>query len=367
MGFSAIESINSCIKELKLYRPGKAIDALQKQLGIKKIIKLASNENPLGMSPKVTKAITNSLSRMHRYPDANATELKQQLATKLNVTPEQLTLGNGSENVLAVIMQTFIKSTDEILLTEFCFEAYPLLATKHQARLKIIPAKNWGIDLTATIAAISTATKMILFANPNNPTNFWITESELIDFLQAVPGHVIVIVDEAYFEYCSAADYPNSIKLQQRFPNLITTRTFSKIYGLAGLRLGYAISSPDIANYLNRVRSPFNTNAMVQIAGLAALDDTDFIDKSLALNVQSREHLLAGLQQLNCELLTATTNFVTIKLQHNAQDIFNALLQHGIIIRPLDAYNLPQHIRVTFGLEEENHAFLQAFATVLKL
>ncbi len=365
MTTDAFELANQGVKGLQPYVPGKPIEELERELGISNIIKLAGNENPLGPSDSVIKAIEAVTKDLTRYPDGSCYKLKMALAEKLAVSPEQITIGNGSNEVLEIIAHTFADSNSEIIFSEHGFAVYPLLTQSIGAQMVVTRARNWGHDLDEMANAITEKTKIIFIANPNNPTGTWLSKGELKAFLKSVPENVLVVLDEAYFEYVDQENYPNGVKLMKKFPNLIVTRTFSKIYGLAALRIGYSVSSPDIAELMNRVRQPFNSNALAQAAAIAAIDDQTYIETSRDLNSKGLVKLETGFQTLELNYIPSVGNFISVEVGPQADLIFKELLQEGVIVRPVANYNMPEFLRVSVGTEEENNRFLAALETVL--
>lgn len=356
------------IQNLSPYTPGKPIAELKRELGIERVIKLASNENPLGPSPKAVSAAKAALSDLARYPDGSAYDLKQALAHHLNVAPEQLTLGNGSDAVFTFLGQVYVQPGDEIIASQHAFAAYKIAAATLQAKFIETPADNYGYDLNAIKKAITDKTRIIFIANPNNPTGTWHTESALSTFLRDVPCNVIVVLDEAYFEYMQDVEgYPDSLRLQQQFTNVVITRTFSKAYGLAGLRIGYGISHPIVADLLNRVRLPFNVSTPAQAAAIAALEDPSHVATSLSINQQGSQQLQQALKAIGLEHLPVFGNFITIDLKQNADTIFKKLLAQGVIVRPIANHGLPSMLRVSIGTKEENDIFINELKKVLNL
>jgi len=360
------------IAHLSPYLPGKPIETLQRELGLANIIKLASNENPLGASPLGQKAASAALKELHRYPDGSGFLLRAALAEKFNLQAEQITLGNGSNDVLDLIARCFLTPSSNAVFSEQAFAIYPIVtqAVGASARIaKAYPADHampYGHDLAALAAQVDEQTSLIFIANPNNPTGTWFEQQALRDFLRSVPERVLVVLDEAYTEYVAdEIDFPDGAALLAEFPNLIVTRTFSKIYGLAGLRCGYALSSPDIADYLNRVRQPFNVNSVALAAATAALTDDGFVARSAAANHAGLGQLNAGLVALGLQAIPSVANFVTVDLGREAATVFNALLKKGVIVRPVANYGLPNHLRISVGLPEENERCLSALAEVL--
>ncbi|MEW8507914.1 MAG: histidinol-phosphate transaminase [Candidatus Thiodiazotropha sp.] len=354
------------IEGLKPYLPGKPISELERELGISHSIKLASNENPLGVSDKVIEAIAGCSSELSRYPDGGGFRLRQRLAEKHAVDPSCITLGNGSNDVLDMIARVFLSPDVESLFSQYAFAVYPISSQATGAKLMIAPAREYGHDLDRMLQMVSSRTRVIWIANPNNPTGTWLTRDELVAFMTQLPEHVILVLDEAYIEYVGESDYPDGTAFLQRFPNLIVTRTFSKAYGLASLRIGYGISTPDIADLLNRVRQPFNVNSLAQSAALAALQDQAFIQRSIALNDRGMQQYRQGFEKLGLEAIPSVANFVTVDLAEDAARVDQALLLEGCITRPIANYGLPGHLRISIGLEEENDRLLATLAKVLK-
>ena len=352
------------ITGLTPYKPGKPIEALQREYGVSNIIKLASNENPLGASPRALAAIRASEPDCYRYPDGNGHELKQALARHLQVNPDQLTLGNGSNEILELLARTFVTPDDEVLFSQHAFAVYPIVTRAVGASAVVAPAKDFGHDLNAMAARISQRTRLIFIANPNNPTGTWLTRKEIESFLSKVPASAIVAVDEAYFEYVEEAEYGSALEFLSGCPNLVVTRTFSKIYGLAGLRAGYGISSPAIADLLNRARQPFNTNMLAQSAAIAALSDTDFVRNSRASNRAGYHWLTTELQRLGLFSIPGAGNFISFRVA-DAAAVYEALLRRGVIIRPVEDYGMPGFLRVTVGSESENARFIEALSQIV--
>jgi histidinol-phosphate aminotransferase len=349
----------SYICDLTPYQPGKPIELVARQYGLDpaKIVKLASNENPLGMSPKAKTAVRRALNDAHRYPDQY--QLLQKLSAKLGVGPECLVLGNGSNDVLDLTARTFLNHGDEAISAQYAFAVYHIATQSVGARNVVVSAQNFGHDLPAMLCAVTPKTRVIWIANPNNPTGTFVPGTELKTFLEAVPPHIAVVLDEAYGEYLSPEDQYDSVQWLAAHPNLIITRTFSKIYGLAGLRIGYAITSKRIAELMNRVRQPFNGSVLALAAATAALTDVDFVKHSAAVNRTGRKYLIKELQRLGLQCLPAYGNFVTFTPQ-NTTRVNQQLLEQGIIVRPLAGYDMPNWLRVTVGLASENRRFMRA-------
>lgn len=360
-----LELATSGIRELQPYQTGKPIEELQRELGISSIIKLASNENPLGPSPDVAAAITAALPDLARYPDGSAYRLRHKLAKFLDVEPDNLTMGNGSNDVLELLARVYLRPGLEAICSQHSFVVYPLATKVTGASLKVIPAKNFNQDLDATLSAVGPNTRMIFIANPNNPTGTWIDQSSLTHFLDQLRDDIIVVLDEAYFEYVDADGYPDGIELFKRYPNVVVTRTFSKAYGLAALRMGYAVSHPDIADLMNRVRQPFNVNSLSLVAAEVALDDQAHVKQSVALNREGMQTLTAACDGMGLSYIPSVGNFISIDFGRDTAPIYESLLRQGVIVRPIGGYQMPNHLRVTIGLADENARFIEALQKVL--
>lgn len=368
------------VQALRPYQPGKPITELQREYGVSDVIKLASNENPLGPSPKVLAALQYEFADLARYPDGNGFALKQVLAAKHGVDIAQITLGNGSSDPLEFVVRVLVQPGDEVLFSEHAFAMYPIVTQAASARAVVTPANSsspnkWGHDLDAMLAAITDRTRVIFIANPNNPTGTWLGEDVLEAFIAAVPSRIAVVVDEAYFEYASdpalgAVDYPDASQWLGRYPNLMVTRTFSKAYGLAGLRVGYSLSHPDMANLMNRIRPPFNVNSLALAAACAGLEDVEHVHKGVALNTEQMAVVTTAAQQMGLGFIPSVGNFVCIdvaddSLGRDGAAVYDALLHKGVIVRPVANYGMPRHLRVTLGLPEENQRFLKALAEII--
>jgi histidinol-phosphate aminotransferase len=358
------------VKELTPYQPGKPIDELEREYGVTDIIKLASNENPLGPSPRVLTAIEQQLKELSRYPDGNGYRLKQALSDKLQVSMSQLTLGNGSNDILELLARAFVTSENEVIFSQHAFAVYPIVTKAVNARAVVTPAKDWGHDLAAMASAVTAKTRLVFIANPNNPTGTWLKGELLKSFIATVPAHVIVVVDEAYFEYAidphmQATGYTNAMQWLTEFPNLVVTRTFSKAYGLAALRIGYAVSHPDIADLLNRVRQPFNVNHLAIVAASVALQESAYLEHGVQLNADGMHQLTQGFSKLDLPYIPSVGNFVCVEVGNAAAKVYDSLLYEGVIVRPVANYEMPNHLRVTVGTAQENQRFLQALEKVL--
>lgn len=364
MACDLLSLATSGVAGLAPYQPGKPIAALQRELGLDDVIKLASNENPLGPSPRVLETIT-ATKDLSRYPDGGF-DLKQALAAKHHAEHEQITLGNGSNDILEMVTRAFVTTEHEVIYSQYSFAVYPIVTQAVGARHVVVAANDWGHDLAAMTAAVTAKTRLILIANPNNPTGTWSPTSDVRTLLENVPEHVLVLIDEAYFEYAqSAPNYPDSHLWLNDFNNLIVVRTFSKAYGLAGLRIGYAVSHSDVADLLNRVRQPFNNNSLALVAAVTALADHAYIEQSLAVNRLGMAQLIAGFERLGLTFIPSQANFICVDLQRPATILYEALLKAGIIVRPLADYNMPNHLRISVGQEFENARFLNALETLI--
>jgi len=352
-----------CVTKLQPYVPGKPIEELERELGINNIVKLASNENPLGPSKKVLTAIEQASQTLSLYPDGNGFGLKSAIADKYQLNIDQITLGNGSNDVLELIARAFVSPTEEVLFSQYAFAVYPLVTQAIGATAVIAPADNYGHDLATMASLITDKTKLIFIANPNNPTGTYLTVEALENFIANVPAQTLVVLDEAYVEY--GKQDINSIDWLAKYSNLIITRTFSKAYGLAGLRVGYALSHPDVADLLNRIRQPFNVNSLALAAAQTALNDDDYIAETKQLNAAGMAQLMAGFEDLKLDYIPSKGNFITVDVRRKGDQVFAELLQLGVIVRPVGNYGLPQHIRVSIGLAVENQRFLEALGQVL--
>jgi histidinol-phosphate aminotransferase len=360
------------VQALQPYLPGKPVAELEREYGISNAVKLASNENPFGPSPLAIAAAKEVLQDLSRYPEGSGYLLVERLAEKHQLEPSCITLGNGSNDVLDIIARVFLTPDHEAVFSQHAFAVYPLAVQAVGATARIAPALDdghgvtYGHDLAAMLELVGPATRLVFIANPNNPTGTWLGSDELEQFIAALPAHVMVVVDEAYFEYVEQADYPDTSTWLARFPNLIVTRTFSKAYGLAGLRIGYALSHPDVAGLLNRVRQPFNVNSVAQAAALAALDDVDYLQQCIMFNREGMTRLVTGFETLGLSYIKSVGNFVAVDTGRSGADVFEALLQKGVIVRPVANYGMPGHLRVTVGRSEENARFLGALEQVLR-
>lgn len=364
---SAVQFAPEYIRAISPYVPGKPISELAREMGLEedKIVKLASNENPLGMSPAAKGAVAGALGDIARYPDGNGFALKQALSLKLGVGMDSFVLGNGSNDVLELVARAFLSPQHSGVYAQHAFAVYPLAIQAIGARRIEVPARNFGHDLAAMADAIAPDTRIVFIANPNNPTGTFLPGELIEAFLQSVSPDVIVVLDEAYNEYLALAQRYNAVPWIKRFPNLVVTRTFSKIYGLAGLRIGYAVAAPEVADIINRVRAPFNANSLALAAAEAALGDDEFLQRSYEVNANGMQQIIDGLSSLNLEYIPSAGNFLTFKVG-DAASVNLRLLKQGVIVRPIAGYGMPEWLRVSIGTREENARFLAALAVALQ-
>ncbi|MDQ0624032.1 histidinol-phosphate transaminase [Paraburkholderia sp. SIMBA_055] len=360
----------SYVRAIAPYIAGKPISEVAREFGLDeaKIVKLASNENPLGMPESAQRAMAQAASELGRYPDANAFELKTALSERYGVPSDWITLGNGSNDILEIAAHAFVEKGQAIIYAQYSFAVYALATQGLGARAIVVPAVKYGHDLDAMLAAITDDTRLIFVANPNNPTGTFIEGPKLEAFLDKVPRHVAVVLDEAYTEYLPAEKRYDSIGWVRRYPNLLVSRTFSKAFGLAGLRVGFAIAQPELTDLLNRLRQPFNVNTLAQAAAIAALNDQAFLEKTAALNAQGYRRLTEAFDKLGLEYVPSDGNFVLVRVGNDdaaGNRVNLELLKQGVIVRPVGNYGLPQWLRVTIGLPQENEAFIAALEKTL--
>lgn len=355
------------VQKLSPYVPGKPVEELAREFGLDpaSIVKLASNENPLGPAPSVLQAVQRALPELTRYPDGNGFTLKQALSERFGFELSRITLGNGSNDVLELIGRAFAMPGVEVVFSQHAFAVYPIVTQAVGATAVQVPARNWGHDLPAMAAAITPATRLVFIANPNNPTGTWFERAEFEAFMASVPENVLVVLDEAYTEYVEPGEALNGFDYIERYPNLIVCRTLSKAYGLAALRVGYCISHPQVADVLNRVRQPFNVNSLALAAAVAALADESYLAESRQLNRDGMRQLEQGLNELGLQWIPSRGNFIAVDLGRDAGPVYQGLLRAGVIVRPVAGYEMPNHLRVSIGLREENQRFLEALAGVL--
>lgn len=349
---------------IKPYVGGKPIEETKRELGLRKVIKLASNENPLGPSPKAIKAIGKNIKSLNRYPDSNGFYLKQKIARSLKIHPAHIVLGNGSDELIDIIIKTFVAEDETILTSESTFLEYAIISKVNNRKVNTVALKNFTYDLVGLAKAIDKKTKLIFIANPNNPTGTYISKNALRGFLLQLPPQVIVVLDEAYDAFIDVQDYPRSLSLiNQR--NVIILKTFSKGYGLAGLRIGYALLSKTLASYMEIARQPFNTNLLAQAAAAAALSDKAFLAKTKRTIREGKSYLYKELAKMGADFIPSVTNFILINTKKDSVSVFKSLLREGVIVRDMAAYGLRTYIRVTIGKKEENKEFIRAFRKVL--
>ncbi|MPZ77933.1 MAG: histidinol-phosphate transaminase [Deltaproteobacteria bacterium] len=352
-----IDQVPEYIRTLVPYAPGKPIEEVEREFGISNSIKLASNENPLGPSPLAIEAMRQKLAELHLYPDGDCFYLKNGLTAKLNLSPDQLIVGNGSNEIIELAVRTFMRAGDEAVMARQAFVVYKLVVQAVGGVSKEVPLRDFTHDLDAIGKAISAKTRIVFLANPNNPTGTIYRTAQWESFLKQVPPDVLIIVDEAYFEYVEATDYPDSLRYHNQGKSLLTLRTFSKLYGLAGLRIGYGIADQQIISLMQRVRQPFNVNAPAQWAALAALEDREHVQHSLENNRQGMEYLAQEFAELGVEYVPSHANFILLRVG-NGEEVFKRLLAQGIIVRPMAGYQFPEYIRVTVGTMDENRTFI---------
>ena len=362
-----LQYANPGVRSLSPYQAGKPIEELERELGITNIIKLASNENPFGFPDSAKQAIQRQLNDLTRYPDSNGFELKATIAKKFDLKPSQITLGNGSNDLLELVAHTFAGEQDEIIFSQYAFIVYPLVTGAINAVAREVPAKNWGHDLNGFLAAINDKTKLIYMANPNNPTGNFLSEAEIDTFLAKVRSNIIVVLDEAYTEFTAEQERVDSFTLLKKYPNLVVTRSLSKAYGLAGLRIGYAVSNPEIADLFNRVRQPFNCNSLALAAAVAVMNDDAFVEKVAENNRVELNRYEAFCAKYGLAYIPSKGNFITIDFKRPAAPIYDALLREGVIVRPIAGYGMPHHLRISIGLPEENERLFNALIKVLDL
>ena len=347
------------------YIPGKPIEEVERELGITDICKLASNENPYGPSPLALEASRAGLHDLELYPDANNYSLKSALSKFYGIDQQRLVAGNGSNELITVAIRTLVSPGDEVIIPEYAFFVYTMQATIVGAKVVTVPEQDWRVDISAVLGAITPRTRLICLANPNNPTGTWLSRSELQELLDTVPPDVAVFLDEAYFEYVSESEYPDGFELQKSHPNLIVSRTYSKMYGLAGLRVGYAVADPKIIDYFNRVRDPFNVNLVAQRAAIAALADSEHVIKGRDGNFEEKRRLEEYAIKKSLPFIPSVGNFVSVEFGSRSQEIYSRLLSRGIIVRPIANYGMPDHLRITLGRPDENSRLFAALDEII--
>jgi histidinol-phosphate aminotransferase len=359
-------TVGENVTRLVPYRPGKPIEEVKRELGLSHVIKLASNENALGPAPRAAAAMQEAAARVHLYPDGACYELRQAVAAHLGVPGDHLIFGNGSDDIIHLLGVTFLAPGDEAIQADPSFVRYEAAAILNRAPCHLVPLRDWTHDLQAMADRINERTRLIFIANPNNPTGTIVKAVEVSRFMREVPDRALVVFDEAYFEYVEAADYPDSLRYVREGENVIVLRTFSKAYGLAGLRVGYGVARPEIIGPLERVREPFNVNLVAQAAAAAALGDTEHVRRSQAMNREGRERFYRAFDELGLKYAPTEANFVWVDVGRDSVEVFNALLRRGVIVRTGDIFGAETHLRVTIGTAGENEAFLSALKDVLK-
>ncbi len=353
-------NVNPKILNITPYQPGRPIEEVKRELGLKEVIKLASNENPLGPSPKAVRAIKDALGKINRYPEGGCFYLRRDLSKKLKVGADNLIFGNGSDELIDIIIKTFCQEDEDILTSEVSFLEYKIIAQQNGRLVRTVPLKDFKYDLSALRKNIGPKTRVIFIANPNNPTGSYVHKKEVEDFLLSLPEDILVVFDEAYFEFVDQKDFPDTLEYLKKGRNVMILRTFSKIYGLAGLRIGYGIAKKEFIQYLERCRQPFNVNLLAQEAALAALSDNTFVKKSKKIAAEGKEYLYQSLKEMGIEYIPSVTNFILLNLKRDGIEVFKKLLKKGVIIRDMRQYGLKDFIRVTVGLKEENVRFVKA-------
>ena len=353
------------ILSIKPYVPGKPIAEVKRELGLDDVIKLASNENPLGPSPAGVKAACSAAPELNQYPDGACYELKEALSKHLGVASSQLIVGNGSDEVIKLLAEAFLCPGDEVILGRYTFSEYEFATGLMGGKLVVVDPKDWREDLSAMAEAVTERTRLVFVGNPNNPLGTVVAKREVDALLAKLPQDAILVLDEAYYEYVTDPDYPESIDYVKEGKNVIALRTFSKAYGLAGLRVGYGIAKDEIISALNRVREPFNVNLLAQVAAKAALEDQEHIEKSKQINEEGKAYLYAEFERLGLEYIPTEANFIMVKVGRPSREVFSELLRRGVIIRTGDIFGLDDFIRVSIGLPEENRRFISALSEVL--
>ena len=372
MAQSFLELATKGVQQLTPYQPGKPVEELERELGISNSIKLASNENPLGPSPLALNAITNILSSINYYPDGGGFVLSNKLAEKHQLHVSNITLGNGSNDILELVTRAFLTPLHSAVFSEYSFAVYPIVVQAVGAKAKVAKAfpeshqsMPLGHDPDALLSQIDENTRIIFIANPNNPTGTWLNPATLEDLFSNIRQDIIIVLDLAYTEYMDEKLKPPINLWLEKFPNLVITQTFSKVYALAGLRMGYSMSNPEIADILNRVRQPFNTNMLAQAAALASLDDNEHVLKSVKMNNLGKTFLQNAFSEMNLNYLPTMGNFISVKVKQDALVLYQKLLQQGVIVRPVANYDMPEYLRITIGTQQQNERFVEALKQCL--
>jgi len=357
--------VNQSILDIIPYKPGKPIEELSREMGITDIIKMASNENPLGPSKKAVKAMQDHLKTVHLYPDGSCYKLKEALKKEFKISADNLVIGNGSSEIMELVYHAFLKKGNEIILGDPSFLMYPILAKMFDVKIKTVPLdKDLNYDLDKMLKTITKKTKLIVVCNPNNPTGISVPKKQLQKFIDAVPKNIVIILDEAYYEFAAPGILPPSIKYIDKKKNIVILRTFAKIYGLAGVRVGYGIMAKEVSDYLNRARAPFNVNSLAQVAALAALDDKEHLHQTVKITNVGKKYFYQEFKKLKIAYFPSQANFILVKVG-DGKKITHELLKKGVIVRPMAGYKLPEYIRVTLGNMKENKRFLKSLREVL--
>lgn len=352
---------------IPVYQPGKPIEEVKREMGLDNVIKLASNENAISPSPKIIEAIVAEAKNVNRYPDGGCFYLRKALSEKLSISENSLIFGNGSDELISIALRAFISPGDEVIVADPTFLIYRIASVIAGAKVRLVPLKDYKYDLNGMLKAITGKTRIIFIANPDNPSGTYVTEKELMEFIEKVPKNMLIFLDEAYYEFATGGDYPETLDLLRREDRtIVITRTFSKAYGLAGLRVGYGMARPDITEALNKVREPFNVNSLAQAAAVAALDDHDYRDASVALVHREKRRFYKKFDSLGVKYIPSKTNFVLVDTARDSMKIFDYLLRRGIIVREMSPWSFKGYIRVNIGTEEENDAFLRTFEEAIK-
>lgn len=359
-----IPAVPEYIKNLVPYEPGKPIEELERELGITDSIKLASNENPVGPSPAVAEAIMQNADKINRYPDGGCFYLKASLSSFLGVSPSEIFIGNGSNEIIEICLRAFVRPGDETVSAAGAFLIYDLATRVVGGRAVQVPLKDLTHDLDAMRKAVTPATRIVFVSNPNNPTGTVVPASEVEQFLESIPSGVLVVFDEAYQEYVSSPDFPDTVSLLKKYPNLLIMRTFSKAYGLAGLRIGYGLADSKVVEIMNKIRQPFNVNMLAQIAALAALKDQEHVQRVVNLCLEEKVRLEKNLSAMGLSCVPSQANFILVKVGGDGRETYKALLQKGVIVRAMNSYGFGEYIRVTVGLPEENDRLITELAAV---
>ena len=355
------------LDKIRPYIPGKPVSEVKREMGLDRIVKLASNENPRGPSPKAVEAMMKEVPNVNRYPDGGCFYLRKTLSEKLSIDGDNIVFGNGSDEIILMAVRAFVEAGDEVIMSDPTFLMYKLISTAEDACLKTVPCKDFKYDLDGMLEAITDKTKIIFIANPENPTGSYIPEADLKSFVDKVPENILIFIDEAYYDYAKGGDYPETLDLfdlDKR--NMIITRTFSKAYSLAGLRVGYGVMSNTLAEVINKVRDPFNVNSIAQVAAAAAIKDTESLVESVNLVLKEKERFCELFKLLEIKFIPSRTNFILLDTKRSSEEVFEYLLKNGVVVRDMSAWGLDGYIRVNIGLTEENDVFFEVFTRAMK-